>query len=543
MPESNSFSLKGRVALVTGGSRGIGRAISLAMAEAGADVVVNYVSDQESASKTADEIRALGRKAMTFQADVADADAVKAMVGAAVEGLGKVDILVCNAGIIRRDSHVHEADLKEFREVIENHIMGAFNCVQAVLPNMRQQPRGDIQLISSTNVRMLPLGLTSYNVAKAGVEVMGRVLSKEERDHGIRGERHRPYNHRDGHGIGTAKKIRLLQLQRGGPIHALRSDSTAWRYGQLVRLSSLRGRRTHLRADHLRGRIAGQKADAGVLLVGGGTEEWDMRVEGRVALVTGASRGIGAGIARCMAQEGAAVVVNYVQSEALANQVVKEIQDGGGRAIAIQADVGNYAQVKSMVGRSIAEFGKVDILVNNAGIAGPSVPMADVTPEEFEEVVRNHLIGSFNCTQCLLHHMRGLGRGDVIFISSRQTSFYPPNSSPYNAAKGGMDGLAQGLAKEERYNGVRVNVVAPGLVPTDILMKDLMETTGKSSVEEVDKVMPFGRMLRPEDIGNLCTFLASEQGSHISGEVIYVRGAVGGEPPSFYVNGPKPYYA
>ena len=119
--------------------------------------------------------------------------------------------------------------------------------------------------------------------------------------------------------------------------------------------------------------------------------------------------------------------------------------------------------------RSIAEFGKVDILVNNAGIAGPSVPMADVTPEEFEEVVRNHLIGSFNCTQCLLHHMRGLGRGDVIFISSRQTSFYPPNSSPYNAAKGGMDGLAQGLAKEERYNGVRVNVVAPGLVPTDIL--------------------------------------------------------------------------
>ena len=268
-----------------------------------------------------------------------------------------------------------------------------------------------------------------------------------------------------------------------------------------------------------------------------------MRVEGRVALVTGASRGIGAGIARCMAQEGAAVVVNYVQSEALANEVVKEIRGGGGSAIAIQADVGNYAQVKSMVERSIAEFGKVDILVNNAGIAGPSVPMADVTPEEFEEVVRNHLIGSFNCTQCLLHHMRGLGRGDVIFISSRQTSFYPPNSSPYNAAKGGMDGLAQGLAKEERYNGIRVNVVAPGLVPTDILMKDLMETTGKSSVEEVDKVMPFGRMLRPEDIGNLCTFLASGQGSHISGEVIYVRGAVGGEPPSFYVNGPKPYYA
>ncbi len=268
-----------------------------------------------------------------------------------------------------------------------------------------------------------------------------------------------------------------------------------------------------------------------------------MRVAGRVALVTGASRGIGAGIARCMAQEGAAVVVNYVQSEELATRVAREIRDGGGRAIAVQADVGNYAQVKSMVDQSIAEFGKVDILVNNAGIAGPYGPLADITPQEFQEVITNHVIGSFNCTHCLLHHMREQERGDIIFISSRQTDFFPPNSGPYNAAKAGMDGMAQGLAKEERYNGIRVNVVAPGLVPTDILMKDLMETTGKSSVEEVDRVMPFGRMLRPEDIGNLCTFLASEQGSHISGEVIYVRGAVGGEPPSFYVNGPKPYYA
>ena len=539
----NENSLEGRVALVTGGSRGIGRAIALAMAKAGADVMVNYVSDEESATKTVEEIRALGRKAMTFQADVADADAVNAMVGAAVEGLGKVDILVCNAGIIRRDSHVYEADLEEFREVIENHIMGAFNCVQAVLPNMRQQPRGDIQLISSTNVRMLPLGLTSYNVAKAGVEVMGRVLSKEEREHGIRVNVIGPTTTETDMASGLLQRYGFSSFREVDPYMPFGRIAQPSDTANLCAFLASEAGETHLRSDNLCRRLAGQKADAGVLFVGGGTEERDMRVEGRVALVTGASRGIGAGIARCMAQEGAAVVVNYVQSEALANQVVKEIRDGGGRAIAIQADVGNYAQVKSMVERSIAEFGKVDILVNNAGIAGPSVPMADVTPEEFEEVVRNHLIGSFNCTQCLLHHMRGLGRGDVIFISSRQTSFYPPNSSPYNAAKGGMDGLAQGLAKEERYNGIRVNVVAPGLVPTDILMKDLMATTGKDSVEEVDKVMPFGRMLRPEDIGNLCTFLASEQGSHISGEVIYVRGAVGGEPPSFYVNGPKPYYA
>ena len=179
-------SLEGRVALVTGGSRGIGKAISMAMAEAGADVTVNYLSNEKAAEETADEIRALGRKALTCKADVADLEAVKTMVRAAVEGLGKVDILVCNAGIIRRDSHVYEANVEEFREVIENHIMGAFNCVQAVLPNMREQPRGDIHLIGSTNAKMLPTGLTSYNVAKAGIEVMGRVLSKEEQGHGIR---------------------------------------------------------------------------------------------------------------------------------------------------------------------------------------------------------------------------------------------------------------------------------------------------------------------------------------------------------------------
>lgn len=186
MGKDNLHSLEGRVVLVTGGSRGIGKAISLAMAEAGADVLVNFVSNESAAENTADQIRALGRKAMTHRADVADTDAVEAMVEAVVERLGKVDILVCNAGIIRRDSHVYEADLKEFREVIDNHVMGAFNCVQAVLPNMREQTRGDIQLIGSTNAKMLPIGLTSYNVAKAGLEVMGRVLSKEEQGHGIR---------------------------------------------------------------------------------------------------------------------------------------------------------------------------------------------------------------------------------------------------------------------------------------------------------------------------------------------------------------------
>ena len=109
------------------------------------------------------------------------------------------------------------------------------------------------------------------------------------------------------------------------------------------------------------------------------------------------------------------------------------------------------------------------------------------------------------------------------------------NDSDYNAAKAGMDALAKGLAKEERYNGIRVNAIGPGLVPTDMAWGSVSKTTGMDDLEEVDKGMPLGRMVRAEDIGNLCVFLASEEGSHISGEVIYVRGAVGAEPPPFYL--------
>ncbi len=267
-----------------------------------------------------------------------------------------------------------------------------------------------------------------------------------------------------------------------------------------------------------------------------------MKLTGRVALVTGASRGIGAGIARCMARDGASVVVNYFRSEEPARQVVKEIEAMGRKAIAIKADVGDYGQVKTMVEQAIAEFGKVDILVTNAGIGGPGTPLIDTTPEEFFEVINNHLIGSYNCAHVMLPYMHEYERGDIQFISSRNTETCPANSGAYNAAKGGIDALAKGLAKEERYNGIRVNAIAPGMVETDMTREDIARITGTEDMRVVDKGMPFDRLLQPEDIGNLCAFLASPEGSHISGEVIYVRGGVGAEPSSFYLTGPYKQY-
>ena len=263
-----------------------------------------------------------------------------------------------------------------------------------------------------------------------------------------------------------------------------------------------------------------------------------MKLKGRVALVTGASRGIGTGIAKCMARDGADVVVNYFRSEASAKQVVKDIQGMGRRAMAIKADVGDYGQVKAMVEQAVREFGKVDIMVSNAGIGGPSKPIVDVTPQEFFAVINNHLIGAYNCAHTILPYMRQYERGDIQLISSRATDYCPANGGPYNAAKAGVDALAKGLAKEERYNGIRVNAIGPGFVPTDMARDNIIKTTGIEDISKVGQGMPLGRFVQPEDIGNLCTFLASPDGSHISGEVIYVRGAVGPEPPSHFLSGP-----
>ena len=193
-----------------------------------------------------------------------------------------------------------------------------------------------------------------------------------------------------------------------------------------------------------------------------------MKLERRVALITGASRGIGAGIARCLAREGASIVVNYFRSQEGALQTVRDVEALGVKAIAIKADVGDYDQVKSMVEQSLETFAKVDILVNNAGIGGPGKPLIDTTPEEFVEVIENHLIGSFNCTHALLPHMRQHERADIQFISSRQTDMYPPNHTAYASAKSGLDAFAKVLAKEERYHGIRVNAIAPGVVESDM---------------------------------------------------------------------------
>ncbi len=249
-----------------------------------------------------------------------------------------------------------------------------------------------------------------------------------------------------------------------------------------------------------------------------------MSLEGRVALVTGASRGIGAGIARCLARDGADVAIHYHRDEEAAKETVAALRALGRRAEMYRAEIKSYAEDQQMVEQVLRDFGKVDILVNNAGIASRGRSVVDTDPEEMERVVHTHAFGSFYMCKLVVPQMRELPRGDVVFISSTASQSLGACGSPYNMAKAAMEALAGTLAKEERRHNIRVNAVAPGLVETEMGRRLARATTGVQSLRELDPRSPFGFVCQTEDIGNTVAFLVSEGGRYITNQVIYVNG-------------------
>ena len=193
-----------------------------------------------------------------------------------------------------------------------------------------------------------------------------------------------------------------------------------------------------------------------------------MSIKDRVALVTGGGRGVGKGISLSLAAAGASVAVNYRRDEESAAETVREIEALGGKAIAFSASVDDYEQNAQMVADIERDLGPVSILVNNAGIASRGRSVVDTDPEEMRRVVATHAFGPHYLAALTLPKMRTLGRGDIVMISSVATRSLGPNGAPYNMGKTAMEALAYTLAKEEREHGIRVNIVAPGLVDTDM---------------------------------------------------------------------------
>ena len=249
-----------------------------------------------------------------------------------------------------------------------------------------------------------------------------------------------------------------------------------------------------------------------------------MSIKDRVALVTGGGRGVGKGISLSLAAAGASVAVNYRRDEESAAETVREIEALGGKAIAFSASVDDYEQNAQMVADIERDLGPVSILVNNAGIASRGRSVVDTDPEEMRRVVATHAFGPHYLAALTLPKMRTLGRGDIIMISSVATRSLGPNGAPYNMGKTAMEALAYTLAKEEREHGIRVNIVAPGLVDTDMGQRLIKAVQGVENIRSLDQSMPFGRVCQPEDVANVVRFLVSDENSYLTGERLYCDG-------------------
>lgn len=245
-----------------------------------------------------------------------------------------------------------------------------------------------------------------------------------------------------------------------------------------------------------------------------------MMLEGKVALVTGASRGIGRAIALALAEGGADVAVNYAGSEQAAEDVVKAIEAMGRQAIKLQANVGQSEEVESMVKAVIERFGKLDILVNNAGITRDNLLMR-MKEEEFDQVINTNLKGVYNCVKAVTRPMMKQRSGRIINISSVVGSLGNPGQANYVAAKAGVIGLTKAAAKELAPRGITVNAVSPGFIVTD--MTDQLNEDQKQAILQQ---VPLGTLGQPDHIAKTVRFLASEDAAYMTGQNIHVDGGM-----------------
>lgn len=246
------------------------------------------------------------------------------------------------------------------------------------------------------------------------------------------------------------------------------------------------------------------------------------KLKDKVALVTGASKGIGASIAKHLGAEGASVVVNYASSKEGADRVVAEIVKNGGKAVAVQANVGKLEDIKKLLKETLKAYGKVDILVNNAGVY-EFASLEDSTPELYHKMFDLNVLGLLLMTKEVAKNFGNSG-GSVINVSSVASIITMPNTTIYSATKAAVDAITKCLSKELGPRKIRVNSINPGLIETEGVHSGGF--SGGDFQKQVESQTPLGRIGQPEDVATVAVFLASEDAKWVTGQTLFISGGL-----------------
>jgi len=241
-------------------------------------------------------------------------------------------------------------------------------------------------------------------------------------------------------------------------------------------------------------------------------------MEKKVAIVTGASNGIGASIAYNLAKDGYYVIINYNKSEDKAKEILNKITDENGSALIFKADVSNYMECENLYNFCLKNFGHIDLLINNAGIASCNL-LIDESFENINKVINTNLVGTIYMSKVVSEHMIKRQSGNIINISSIWGIYGASNETVYSASKGGIITFTKALAKELAYSNIKVNCIAPGVVDTNML-----NCYSKDELNELKNEIPFNRFASTQDISNLVMFLASDKSSYITGQTFQIDG-------------------
>jgi 3-oxoacyl-[acyl-carrier protein] reductase len=250
----------------------------------------------------------------------------------------------------------------------------------------------------------------------------------------------------------------------------------------------------------------------------------DAPLAGRVALVTGGGRGIGAAISTELARAGAAVLLTYRRDRASAEALAEWLTGEGAGALAVESHVDDPAASERAVATAMEQFGSLGIVVSNAGVASRGRTVADTDADELTWVLAVHAVGPHQLARAALPHLRREERSDVVFVSSIAASTFGAGGAPYSMGKAAVEALAHTLAKEERRHGVHVNIVAPGLTDTEMGRRLARATRAVGDIHELDKRSPFGRVCAPEDVARAVRFLVGPEGAYVNDQRVVVDG-------------------